>query len=77
MINPAEWRGPLELSRVRHELESDPSYIDQFPGNLCVIGIISGYRIMSQTLDFREIQFDVTQGYNDEIRFHYVGEFSF
>ena len=73
-MSSIDWHGPLILEQVRASFEASPSLINSVPGNLCIIGIVSGHRILSRTSDFTEIQFDVSQGYNDEIRFIYKGE---
>ena len=74
MTESVDWRKPVILERMRAAFVRSPELIDSMPGNLCLIGIISGYRVINQTPEFREIQFDVSQGYNDEIRIVYQGK---
>ena len=69
------WTEPLDLVEVRSVLENDPSTLNAVPGNLCLVGIISGFRILQTDPDFREIFFEVSQGYNDELKLHYLGKF--
>ena len=75
-----DWNRPVLLSNLREHLEMlngsdfEPSYV---PGNLVAIGFISGYRVLTQTSEFRELQLSISQGLNEELRLTYVGEYRF
>ena len=72
-----DWDRPVLLSSVRKHFETlqgsdfEPSFV---PGNLVMIGFITGYRVLTQTSDFRELQLSVSQGQNEELRLNYVGK---
>lgn len=67
------WKIPIDLKRAREHLEVNPPSLDEVPGNLCTVGILSGYRILNHTAEFREIQFAISQGGNEELRLTYIG----
>ena len=75
----SNWNRPISLTFVREHLEKlngsdfDSTYI---PGNLVIVGFISGYRVLNRTPDFREIQLSISQGLNEELRLIYSGECS-
>lgn len=73
IIIQMDWKIPLDLKLVRAQLEEDPGMIDRIPGNLSTVGIVSGYRIISRTPDFREVRFEVSQGYDEELQLTYIG----
>ena len=72
------WARPISLSTVREHLEKlngtdfDSDYL---PGNLVVVGFISGYRVLNRTPDFRELQLSISQGLNEELRLVYSGTY--
>ena len=73
----SEWNRPVSLSKLREHFEQlhgadfESSYI---PGNLVVVGFITGLRVLTRTSDFREVQLSVSQGLNEELRLTYVGK---
>ena len=69
------WSEPLDLMGLRQKLEAKPALFEVIPGNLSLVGIISGYRVIQTDPSFREVHFEVSQGYNDELRLFYIGEF--
>ena len=69
-----DWSVPVDLKKLRHMLEVDPALFETTPGNLSLIGIVSGYRVIQTDPSFREIHFEVSQGYNDELRLVYIGK---
>ena len=72
-----KWDRPISLTRLREHFELlkgadfEPTYV---PGNLVIVGFITGYRILTRTSEFREVQLSVSQGLNEELRLNYVGE---
>ena len=69
------WSEPLDLKQVRGYFENAEAEtaLDGIPDNLCIVGIISGYRVVQKNSDFKEIYFDVSQGHDDELRLRYIG----
>ena len=68
------WDEPIALAGLKDLLESDSVSLEQIPGNLCTVGIISGYRVIHECPDFREVHFEISQGQDEELRLHYIGE---
>ena len=68
-----DWKVPIDLKQARAHIELNPHSLDTIPGNLCTVGIVSGYRVLTQTSDFREIQLAVSQGGDEELRLTYMG----
>ena len=69
------WSEPLNLAHLRVRLERDPKMFESSPGNLSIIGVISGYRTKQTDPSFREVYFEISQGYNDELRLVYIGKY--
>ena len=69
------WSEPLDLKQVPGYFENFEveTAFDAIPDNLCIVGIISGYRVVQKNSDFKEIYFDVSQGHDDELRLRYIG----
>ena len=68
-----DWTVPISLSALKLYLETSTEALDRIPGNLCMVGIISGYRVIHECPDFCEIHFDISQGQDEELRLHYIG----
>ena len=70
-----DWSEPLDLKQVRGYFENTEAEtaFDGILDNLCIVGIISGFRVVQKNSDFREIQFDLSQGYGDKLRLRYTG----
>ena len=64
----------LRNMRTRFEALCGSDFDSQFVSdNLSAIGILTGYRILHHTDEFKEIELCLSQGGNEELRIYYQG----
>ena len=68
--------GEISLRNVRAHFEtlSGSDFDSKFVSDtLCVLGILTGYRVLHFTDEFKEIEICLSQGGNEELRLYYTG----